>query len=80
MSMDLKIELAKEEYVNSINEINKKYDLPLSFVELILQGILVEVSNIKAEKILKEKSDLEKKENSDIIKERKVINNDKNKI
>lgn len=61
MSMDLKLELAKEEYVKSINEINKKYDLPLSFVELILQGILVEVSNIKTEKILKEKSDLEKK-------------------
>lgn len=73
MSMDLKLELAKEEYVNSINEINKKYDLPLSFVELILQGILVEVSNIKTEKILKEKSDLEKKENSDIIKEREVM-------
>lgn len=73
MSMDLKLELAKEEYVNSINEINKKYDLPLSFVELILQGILVEVSNIKAEKILKEKSDLEKKGNSDIIKEREVM-------
>ena len=73
MSMDLKIELAKEEYVNSINEINKKYDLPLVFVELILQGILVEVSNMKTEKILKEKSDLEKKENSDIIKEREVM-------
>lgn len=73
MSMDLKLELAKEEYVNSINEINKKYDLPLSFVELILQGILVEVSNIKTEKILKEKSDLEKKENSNIIKEREVM-------
>lgn len=73
MSMDLKIELAKEEYVNSINEINKKYDLPLSFVELILQGILVEVSNMKTEKILKEKNDLEKKENSDIIKEREVM-------
>lgn len=73
MSMDLKIELAKEEYVNSINEINKKYDLPFSFVEIILQGILVEVSNIKTEKILKEKSDLEKKENSDIIKEREVM-------
>lgn len=73
MSMDLKFELAKEEYVNSINEINKKYDLPLSFVELILQGILVEVSNIKTEKILKEKRDLEKKENSDIIKEREVM-------
>lgn len=73
MSMDLKLELAKEEYVNSINEINKKYDLPLSFVELILQGILVEVSNIKTEKILKEKNDLEKKENSDIIKEREVM-------
>ena len=73
MSMDLKLELAKDEYVNSINEINKKYDLPLSFVELILQGILVEVSNMKTEKILKEKSDLEKKENSDIIKEREVM-------
>lgn len=73
MSMDLKLELAKEEYVNSINEINKKYDLPLVFVELILQGILVEVSNMKTEKILKEKSDLEKKENSDIIKEREVM-------
>ena len=73
MSMDLKLELAKEEYVNSINEKNKKYDLPLSFVELILQGILIEVSNIKTEKILKEKSDLEKKENSDIIKEREVM-------
>lgn len=73
MSMDLKIELAKEEYVNSINEINKKYDLPLSFVELILQGILVEVSNMKTEKILKEKNDLEKKENSDIIEEREVM-------
>lgn len=73
MSMDLKLELAKEEYVNSINEINKKYNLPLVFVELILQGILVEVSNMKTEKILKEKSDLEKKENSDIIKEREVM-------
>lgn len=73
MSMDLKLELAKEEYVNSINEINKKYDLPLSFVELILQGILIEVSNMKAKKILKEKSDLEKKENSDIIKEREAM-------
>lgn len=73
MSMDLKLELAKEEYVNSINEINKKYDLPLVFVELILQGILVEVSNMKTEKILKEKSDLGKKENSDIIKEREVM-------
>ena len=73
MSIDLKLELAKEEYVNSINEINKKYDLPLSFVELILQGILVEVSNMKTEKILKEKSDLVKKENSDIIKEREVM-------
>ena len=73
MSVDLKLELAKEEYVNSINVINKKYDLPLSLVELILQGILVEVSNMKTQKILKEKSDLEKKETSDIIEEREVM-------
>lgn len=69
MSMDLKLELAKEEYVNSINEINKKYDLPLSFVELILQGILVEVSNMKTQKILKEREDLENNKKSDIIEE-----------
>lgn len=69
MSMDLKVELAKEEYVNAINKINEKYDLPFTFVELILQGILREVSNMKTQKILKERDDLENKKKSDIIEE-----------
>ena len=74
MSMDFKIELAKDEYINSINEINKKYDLPLTMVEIILQGILTEVSNMKIEKIMKEKNDFENKKINDIINESEVDN------
>lgn len=69
MSIDFKTELAKNEYVNVINEINKKYDLPLIIVEIILQGILSEVSNMKAERIWAEKIDFEKKKENNIIKE-----------
>lgn len=62
MSIDLKIELAKQEYVNSINEINNKYDLPLSIIEMILNGICVEVHNMKLAQIQKEQQELSKTE------------------
>lgn len=62
MSIDLKIELAKQEYVNTINEINKKYDLPFTIVEMLLSGILNEVHNIKITQIEKEQEELEKKD------------------
>lgn len=62
MSIDLKIEKAKQEYVNTINEINKKYDLPFTIVEMILSGILNEVHNIKITQIEKEREELEKKD------------------
>lgn len=62
MSIDLKIELAKKEYVNTINEINKKYDLPFTIVEMLLSGILNEVHNIKITQIEKEQEELEKKD------------------
>lgn len=62
MSIDLKIELAKQEYVNTINEINKKYDLPFTIVEMLLSGILNEVHNIKITQIEKEREELEKKD------------------
>ncbi len=62
MSIDLKIEKAKQEYVNTINEINKKYDLPFTIVEMLLSGILNEVHNIKITQIEKEQEELAKKD------------------
>lgn len=58
MSIDLKMEIAKQEYVNTINEINKKYELPISIVEIILSGIFNEVHNMKIVQIQKEKEKL----------------------
>lgn len=65
MSIDLKIEKAKQEYVNTINEINNKYDLPFTIVEMLLSGILNEVHNIKITQIEKEREELAKKEKKD---------------
>mgnify|MGYP000917244265 FL=1 len=62
MSIDLKVEKAKQEYVNTINEINKKYDLPFTIVEMLLSGILNEVHNIKITQIEKEREELAKKD------------------
>ena len=65
MSFDLKCELAKKEYVNAINEINTKYNLPLTVVEIILNGICNEVYRMKQVKIQEEQSKLDNKEESD---------------
>ena len=64
MSMDLKIELAKEEYVNAINEISNKYKLPLTIIEVLLNGILNEVANMKAINITKEREKMKESENN----------------
>ena len=60
MSMDLKIELAKDEYVNAINEISNKYELPLTIIEVLLNAILNEVTNMKTINIAKEKEKIKK--------------------
>lgn len=60
MSIDLKIELAKQEYVDAINEINNKYELPLSIIEIILNGISNEVHNMKIVQIQKEQEEFSK--------------------
>ena len=66
MSMDLKIELAKDEYVNAINEISNKYDLPLTIIEVLLNAILNEVTNMKTINIAKEKEKIkEESENNE---------------
>ena len=63
--MDLKIEMAKEEFVNAINEISNKYELPLTIIEILLNGILNEVTNMKTINIAKEKEKIkEESENN----------------
>lgn len=64
MSMDLKIEMAKDEYVNAINEISNKYGLPLTIIEVLLNGILNEVANMKAINIAEEKAKIKESENN----------------
>ena len=65
MSMDLKIEMAKEEFVNAINEISNKYELPLTIIEVLLNAILNEVTNMKTINIAKEKENIkEESENN----------------
>ena len=64
MSMDLKIELAKEEYVDAINEISNKYGLPLTIIEVLINGILNEVANMKAINIAEEKAKIKESENN----------------
>ena len=65
MSMDLKIEMAKEEFVNAINEISNKYELPLTIIEVLLNAILNEVTNMKTINIAKEKEKIkEESENN----------------
>ena len=68
MTIDLKTELAKQEYVNAINETNAKYDLPLTIIELILNGIANEVRSLKENKI---KEEFEKLPKDEEVKEEK---------
>ena len=62
MSEDLKIELAKDEMVKGINLVINKYDLPISFTELILSGILTEVSMLKKQKLEQDMEEYKKQQ------------------
>ena len=62
MSIDLKMELAKQEYVDAINKINEKYELPISIIGIILNGICNEVHNMKITQIQQEQQELAKQE------------------
>lgn len=64
MSEDLKIELAKEEYVDAINKISNKYELPLTIIEILLNAILNEVANMKAINITQEREKMKESENN----------------
>lgn len=51
-NLSLKLEKAKEEYVNAINEITVKYELDMYFVDIIIGAIYVEINRLKQEELI----------------------------
>lgn len=47
MNLTLKMEKAKTDYVNAINEVTKKYDLDIYLVEILIGGIYNEILRLK---------------------------------
>ena len=47
MNLTLKMEKAKNDYVNAINEITQKYDLDICLVEILIGGIYNEILRLK---------------------------------
>lgn len=47
MNLTLKMEKAKNDYVNAINEITQKYDLDICLVEIIIGAIYNEILRLK---------------------------------
>ena len=47
MNLTLKMEKAKADYVNAINEVTKKYDLDICLVEILIGGIYNETLRLK---------------------------------
>lgn len=47
MNLTLKMEKAKIDYVNAINEVTKKHDLDICLVEILIGGIYNETLRLK---------------------------------
>lgn len=47
MNLTLKMEKAKTDYVNAINEVTQKYDLDICLVEILIGGIYNEILRLK---------------------------------
>ena len=47
MNLTLKMENAKTDYVNAINEVTQKYDLDICLVEILIGGIYNETLRLK---------------------------------
>lgn len=62
-SLILTIEEAKEEYINKINEVSTKYNLPMYFIEIIFKEIYNEIKALKNQEIEKEKEIHKEKNN-----------------
>ena len=69
MKIDVAMELAKNEIINSINEVSKKYNLPSCLLNIIIQVIGNEISKISQEELLKNMEEYNKEKNKDRKKE-----------
>ena len=65
MNLTLKMEKAKIDYVNAINEVTKKYDLDICLVEILIGGIYNETLRLKQVVLQKAIEKENKKKESD---------------
>lgn len=65
MNLTLKMEKAKIDYVNAINEVTKKYDLDICLVEILIGGIYNEILRLKQVVLQKAIEKENKKKESD---------------
>ena len=71
MKIDVAIELSKNEIINSINEVSKKYNLPSCLLNQILQAIANEVNNITQQDLQKNMQDYQRQQNMELYKKTK---------
>lgn len=69
MQIDVAMELAKNEIVNNINEVSKRYQLPSCLLNNILQAITNEVNNIAQQDLAKNMEDYQREKNMELYKE-----------
>ena len=69
MQIDVAMELAKNDIVNNINEVSKKYQLPSCLLNNIIQGIGIEINNIAQQDLAKNMEDYQREENMKLYKE-----------
>lgn len=77
MQIDVAIELAKNEIVNNINEVSKRYNLPSCLLNNILQAIALETNNIAQQELQKNMEEYERQKNMELYKEVKEKESDK---
>ena len=65
MNLTLKMEKAKTDYVNAINEVTKKYDLDIYLVEILIGAIYNETLRLKQVALQKAIEKENKKKESD---------------
>ena len=71
MKIDVAIELSKNEIINSINEVSKKYNLPSCLLNNILQAIANEVNNIAQQDLQQNMQDYQRQKNMELYKKTK---------
>lgn len=68
MKIDVAIELSKNEIVNSINEVSKKYNLPSCLLNQILRAIANEVNNLAQQDLHNNMQEYEREKNMELYK------------